>query len=361
MEDEVRQFFRTIGRGRLKRIWQRVKAGDLADLQGEDRRYAAAMADHRDEYFDEFETGDARVFDPKTETDAYLHVSLHVILEGQLAQKEPVEAVQLYNALKRNNTAHHEAIHILAAVFVPFLFDVLKTGCEFDMEGYRRLLKKAKTRKPEKIWALLEREAYSEDAAAGGDPPEGLYRLRIELEDITPRIWRRILVPASASFADLHAAVQGAMGWADAHLHRFEVRDPNTGQKMFFGRPLEQDGWEDNVLPGWQYGIVDFIDPDRPDCRYVYDYGDNWRHRIVLEAVVAAEPEKTYPVCIGGERACPPEDAGGAAGYQDLLRILGDPDHERYEEIRKRVGDYDPERFDPLEVTFSVAGDGRSG
>jgi len=355
MEDEVRQFFRTVGRGRLKKIWQRVKTGDWDDLEGEERRYAEAMADHRDEYFDGFEVADARLLDPETDTDAYLHVSMHVVIDGQLQQKEPIEAVQLYNALRRKKTDHHEAVHLLAAFFVPFLFDVLKTGREFDMDGYRRLLKKFKSRKAEKIWELLDREVYSQEADAGDALFDGIYRLRIELEDIHPPVWRRILIPADASFADLHVAVQGAMGWEDAHLHRFEVVDPNTDQKMLIGRPLEDDGWEDNVLPGWQYGIADFIDSERPECRYVYDYGDNWQHRVVLEAVVFADPEKTYPTCIGGERACPPEDVGGVSGYQHLLQILKDPDHERFGKVREMLGeDFDPERFDPKEVIFSA-------
>ena len=348
-----RQFFRTIGRGRLKNIWQQAKTGDVGNLEGEDRRYATVMLDHRDEYFDEFEAPDTRIVDPESETDAYLHVSLHVILEAQLDQKEPVEAVQLYNALKRKKTSHHDAIHILAAVFVPFLFDVLKTGGTFDMAGYRRLLKKAKTRKPEKVWELLDREAYREEDDLDEDTGGLAYRFRIELEDIQPPIWRRILIAAAASFADLHSAVQGAMGWEDDHLYRFEVRDPATGRMMFLGRPLEDDGWEDNVLPGWQHGIVDFITPDRPDCQYVYDYGDNWRHRVSVEEAVALEPDRSYPVCLDGARACPPEEIGGPSGYADLLRILQDPEDEGYEKICKRVGVFDPERFDPGEVAFS--------
>ncbi len=352
MEEELRQFFGTVGRGRLKKIWQQVKAGNDGGLEGEDRRYADAMEEHKDEYHDAFERAAERFLDPDVDTDAYLHVSFHVIIENQLREKSPIEAVQLYNALRKKKIPHHEAVHMLAAVFVPFLFDVLKTGCEFDREGYRRLLKKAKGRKPEKIWDMLDREVYDEDLD-GGAFSDGVYRLRIELEDIEPPIWRRILIPAGASFRDLHAAIQTAMGWEDAHLHRFEVLDPNTGQKVFIGRPLEDDGWEDNVLPGWQYGIADFISPETPQCRYVYDYGDNWTHRIRLEETFPVEPEKTYPVCLDGERACPPEDVGGPAGYEDLLRILQDPNHGRCKEIRERVGDFDPEHFDPSEVVFT--------
>ncbi|MCF8078765.1 MAG: plasmid pRiA4b ORF-3 family protein [Desulfobacterales bacterium] len=352
MEQELREFFKTIGRGRLKKIWQQVKAGKVNDLESEDRRYADLMEEHKDEYFEAFEKADDRHLDPDADTDAYLHVSFHRMVEQQLDDSDPIEAVQLYNALRGKRVSHHDAVHLLAAVFIPFMFDVLKTGGEFDQEGYRRLLKKAKGRKPEKIWDMLDREVYDEDLD-GGAFPEGVYRLRIELEDIDPPVWRRILIPAGATFRDLHAAIQVAMGWEDAHLHRFEVRDPNTGQKTFIGRPLKDDGWEDNVRPGWQYGISDFIGPETPQCRYVYDYGDNWTHRIRLEETLPSEPEKTYPVCLEGERACPPEDVGGPAGYEDLLGILQDPRNERYEEILEMIGDFDPEHFVPAEVVFT--------
>lgn len=352
MEEELRQFFKTIGRGRLKKIWKQVKAGKGNDLEGEDRRYADLMEEHKDEYFEAFEMADDRHLDPDADTDAYLHVCFHRMVEQQLDDSDPIEAVQLYNALRRKKISHHDAVHLLAAVFIPFMFDVLKDGGDFNLEGYRRLLKKAKGRKIEKIWDLLDREVYDEDLDAGASP-EGVYRMRIDLEDIEPPVWRRILIPAGATFRDLHAAIQAAMGWEDAHLHRFEVRAPNTGQKMFIGRPLEDDGWEDNVLPGWQYGIADFIGPEAPQCRYVYDYGGNWTHRIVVEAALAADPELSYPVCLAGERACPPEDVGGPAGYEDLLRILQDPKNHRYEEILEMIGDFDPEHFDPSEVVFT--------
>ena len=352
MEQELREFFKTIGRGRLKKIWQQVKAGKANDLKGEDRRYADLMEEHKEEYFEAFDKADDRHLDPEADTDAYLHVCFHRMVEQQLDDGDPIEAVQLYNALRGEKVSRHDAVHLLAAVFIPFMFDVLKSGGDFDQEGYRRLLKKAKGRKPEKIWDMLDREVYDEDLD-GGAFSEGVYRLRIELEDIDPPVWRRILISVGATFRDLHAAIQAAMGWEDAHLHRFEVRDPNTGQNMFIGRPLEDDGWEDNVRPGWQYGIADFIRPETPQCRYVYDYGDNWTHRIRLEETLPVEPGKTYPVCLEGERACPPEDVGGVAGYEDLLGILQDPENDRYEEVMEMIGDFDPEHFDPSEVVFT--------
>ena len=45
-----------------------------------------------------------------------------------------------------------------------------------------------------------------------------------------PLVWRRVQVPESYSFWDLHVAIQDAMGWKDYHLHEFTVVDSKTGR-----------------------------------------------------------------------------------------------------------------------------------
>ena len=60
-----------------------------------------------------------------------------------------------------------------------------------------------------------------------------------------------------------------------------------------------------------------------------------------------------YPVCMAGKRRCPPEDCGGVYGYEDLLRVLADPEDEEHESTLTWVGgSYDPEAFDPKKVRF---------
>jgi hypothetical protein len=79
---------------------------------------------------------------------------------------------------------------------------------------------------------------------------------------------------------------------------------------------------------------------------YMYDFGDGWEHRVVLEKRLCADPTMAYPVCTGGALACPPEDCGGIGGFYDLLDALRDPTHERHDEMNDWVGeDYDPDAF----------------
>jgi hypothetical protein len=72
---------------------------------------------------------------------------------------------------------------------------------------------------------------------------------------------------------------------------------------------------------------------------YLYDFGDCWRHEIVLEKITPADTSATKPVCLAGERRCPPEDVGGPHGYQEFLEAIFDPNHEEFEHYRRWAGD----------------------
>jgi hypothetical protein len=91
----------------------------------------------------------------------------------------------------------------------------------------------------------------------------------------------------------------------------------------------------------------------------LYDFGDGWTHDVVVEKILEPEPGVSYPRCVVGKRACPPEDCGGPWGYAELLAAIGDPTHERHEEIMDWIGDpFDPEAFDVKQVNKAL---GRAG
>ena len=178
-----------------------------------------------------------------------------------------------------------------------------------------------------------------------------VYRFKITLRDIKPPIWRRIQVPETYTFWDLHVAIQDAMGWEDYHLHEFEIADPSTGLKVNTGIPDEDFGRE--ILPGWKQKIADYFSMGNRLAEYIYDFGDNWEHIIKLEKILPRDKNVGYPICIAGKRACPPEDCGGIWGYENFLEIINDPDNEEYEDMIEWVGgEFDPEHFDVKEVSF---------
>ncbi len=176
-----------------------------------------------------------------------------------------------------------------------------------------------------------------------------MYQFKISLLGIEPPIWRRIQVPADYSFWDLHVAIQDAMGWLDYHLHVFQIVNPETGNLEKIGIP-DEDG-ELDILPGWELWISDYFSPQNPRAEYEYDFGDSWEHKVVLEKILDQEIDR--PVCLAGERHCPPEDCGGIGGYEDFLDVIFDPDSEtRQEMLTWAGGSFDPENFDPMKVKF---------
>ena len=168
-----------------------------------------------------------------------------------------------------------------------------------------------------------------------------VYRLKATLKESAPPIWRRIEVRGSTTLARLHTILQTVMGWTDSHLHEFVVGDVRYGMRDMEWDPLDPRKDERRARLG---AIVAGV-KDR--FSYEYDLGDGWVHDIVVEQVSPAEPDVRYPRCIGGERACPPEDVGGISGYGDFLEALRDPAHEEHETIVEwSGGSFDPEAFD---------------
>ena len=174
--------------------------------------------------------------------------------------------------------------------------------------------------------------------------PKSLHQLKISLRNVRPPIWRRLQVSSATSLGGLHFVLQAAMGWDDSHLHQFtiggetyaddRVEDPRGG------RPKHEDR-----------ARLDKVAPLGTRFRYEYDFGDGWEHDVVVEKILPPEPAVTYPRCLTGRRACPPEDCGGPWGYASLLAAIADPEGTEDRELLDWVGnDFDPGAFDPATV-----------
>lgn len=182
----------------------------------------------------------------------------------------------------------------------------------------------------------------------------GVYQFKIILRGITPPVWRRIEVPASYSLWDLHVAIQDVMGWKDYHLHAFRFDDPDGHGRVEVGIPND-DAFEGEaaVLPGWEQPMREYFERPGMLVEYEYDFGDGWEHDVLFEGVVSRVKGLKYPRCIGGARACPPEDCGGVQGYEELLTVILDPLNPEFDSTRTWLGgNFDPEAFDPTRVKF---------
>jgi hypothetical protein len=178
-----------------------------------------------------------------------------------------------------------------------------------------------------------------------------IYQLKITLLGSEPPIWRRFAVPADITLAKLHDAIQIVMGWYDCHLHEFRTRDGTRYRARDPGLDLD---WDAGTIDERKAQLHDVIHRAKQRLFYDYDFGDGWEHGLELEKRIPPEPNVKYPVCLAGERACPPEDCGGIWGYGELIEAIRDPKHERHEELLEWLGDpFDPEAFD-LEETNAL-------
>jgi hypothetical protein len=183
--------------------------------------------------------------------------------------------------------------------------------------------------------------------------PSLAFQFKITLDQVTIPVWRRILVPASYSFWDLHVAIQDAMGWLDYHLHEFQMVNPNTRALERIGIPSDEFESDREVKPGWLVAIADYFSLRFRLADYTYDFGDDWRHTVVMEEFEALDPDLNYPILLGGAGACPPEDVGGPHGYQLFLETIQDQNHPEHQDwLDWAGGSFDPARFDPRDIHF---------
>jgi hypothetical protein len=165
-------------------------------------------------------------------------------------------------------------------------------------------------------------------------------QLHVELEWVTPAAWRRLLVPAETKLSKLHDVLQAAMWWTDSHLHCFEVGDQRFG--------VPDPDWDDEMRDERSVTLRDALGAER-HVIYEYYFGDSWRHRVAVEDEITLRAALRTAVCLDGENACPPEDCGGAPGYEQLLESLADPKDDQHDSVLEWLGGI----FDP--TLFSLA------
>lgn len=167
-----------------------------------------------------------------------------------------------------------------------------------------------------------------------------IYQIKITLDQIRPPIWRRVQVADETSFAALHQVIQMAMGWQDNHIHEFEVAGQHIGPEII------DDLCGGSTFDEMNVALCDVITREEMELKYTYDFGDGWEHTLTVEKILSADTEVSYPICLKGERACPPEDCASPQGYADLLVARKHPNDPRSQELLEWAEDFDPELFD---------------
>lgn len=204
-------------------------------------------------------------------------------------------------------------------------------------------------------WAQMDRERLSHprgwvypNARPSSRRAATVHQMKITLNDVKPAVWRRLTIPSTYRMDEVAEVLLAAMGWTNSHLHAFhigEFRYEMVGQ-FSEGYELDERG----------FYLRDVFDDVGKRMRFEYDFGDGWEHDVLLEAVRIKTKAESEPLCLGGKRACPPEDCGGPPGYRELLNLVtrgpsSDEDRERLDWLGE---DFDPAHFDVDETTEAM-------
>ncbi len=167
---------------------------------------------------------------------------------------------------------------------------------------------------------------------------EMVFQLKITLQDSKPPIWRCVLVSSEMPLSLLHEVIQCAMGWKDCHFHVFETQSGEYAVPSPYS-PSQSEGQDASKVL-----LKDIFHGEKDKIHYVYDFGDNWNHAVVLEKVLSPETvTDPLPICTVAKNVCPPEDCGGIFGYYSLLETIQDTNHPDYEELSEWLDeDFDP-------------------
>ena len=173
-------------------------------------------------------------------------------------------------------------------------------------------------------------------------------RLKITLDYIKPVITRRIEVALTSTLYTLHEAIQAVMLFENYHLFQFEVGP--RGQETLYGIPDPHNTDPSEfmeVIDAKHATLGELIDADTKKFTYTYDFGDDWRHTVLIEEVTPLVPTLAYPRFIAGVHRAPPEDVGGEPGFENFLIVMADPKHPEHNEIKSWYGG----NFDPTDIS----------
>lgn len=174
---------------------------------------------------------------------------------------------------------------------------------------------------------------------------EFTFRIRL-LYVSKPFVWRRLLVPAHYSFDHLHRIIQVSFGWGDYHAYSFAPRETNNDLVIKIPSEIHFFPTEDARL----HALSDYFREEKQTFIYEYDAGDHWTHRITLEKITPQEAGR--PRCVAGKGKCPPEDCGGAWGYEEFKEKLSGPG---YPDLREWAGLGPDQIWDPFEFDLERA------
>ena len=171
------------------------------------------------------------------------------------------------------------------------------------------------------------------------------FQFKIQLQGITkPPVWRRVVIPSEITFSMFHTIIQVAMGWYDQHLYSFSPT--GYGSIPWIEEESDDDDFmafgirNKKTTAATDLKLSDIFKKKGQTFTYIYDFGDDWVHKITLEEI-DKKNISPLPKLTGGKGTCPPEDCGGPWGYENLKEVLADKSHPEFQNMAEWLFGYD--------------------
>lgn len=205
------------------------------------------------------------------------------------------------------------------------------------------------------------------------------YQFLVTLNHVTPKVWRRFVIPSTLDFYDLHSVIQTAVGWTDSHLFNFSIEDSANNKTIvlvgdeesvqenfamaqhYMKNPPEKGTFADEMYQRFIRTQLLLARDEHLDeylgtfteFRYIYDFGDGWEHEVVLEKVVD-DYAHDYPEVLEGNGTCPPEDVGGPPGYDHFKQVMKDKEDPEHLNMKAWAKDQGYQKFHLAKVNASL-------
>jgi hypothetical protein len=172
--------------------------------------------------------------------------------------------------------------------------------------------------------------------------PQSIHQLHVALLDVTPVIRRRLWIPGNLKISKLDRVKQEAFGWTNSHLHEFRIAGDRYGMTE-----IESIDGDEDLKSDKKITVAKVLPDSVKEFEYEYDFGDGWRHRVVVEGTMAATRYNDWPLCLSGENACPPEGIGDPGGFEDFMQSMADHEEDdHFENWNWHSGPFVPKGFD---------------
>ncbi len=167
------------------------------------------------------------------------------------------------------------------------------------------------------------------------------YEFTVSLLGTKPKLWRKFQLRKTATFQDLHQAIQDACGWENCHLFSFSSGKPYESDKIATCAEYDEYDSDEQVPVAKRLKIATYFD-EQDTCTYLYDFGDDWVHEVKCKSIV--DDSRFKRRLVGGKGVFPPEDCGGVWGYRQCLNVFEVKEADT-NNLKEWLGDWNPNNF----------------